>query len=97
MSRAIWSTAFYAAFLLGAVAIAVGVAYLSWWASDPTAPLRHEALIGSGMALTYGLLPGGVAFTLAKWKRSELPHWADRAALILVVAIVVALAITVLF
>jgi len=95
VSRAIWSAAFLVAFLLGGVAITVGIAYFSWWASDPSAPLRHEALIGAGMAPMYGLLPGGVAFALAKWKRSELPKWADPASRILVAVIVIALAISI--
>ena len=96
MSRAIWITAFLVAFLLGVLAISIGVAYLSWWASDPSAPLRHEALIGSAMALTYGLFPVGAAWALARWNRSDLPQWSKPASLILVAVIMVVLATTIL-
>ena len=90
-----WSGIYFVALFLAGASLVAGSAYVAWWAADPSAHLRHEALIGSGMVLIYGLPLGIAAFLLARWRTSFLPRWAIRASLILVAAIIALLAITV--
>ena len=96
MSRVIWSGVFFIALFLAGASLIIGSAYVAWWAADPTAHLRHEALIGSGMALIYGLPVGVAAFLLARWQTGSLPRWAIRASFILVAAIIALLATSVI-
>jgi len=96
MSRVVWSGIFYAALFLAAASLVVGSAYLAWWASDPTAHMRHEALIGSGMALIYGLPVGVAGLVLARWRTDYLPNWAARASATLLAVMIAVLATTVI-
>jgi hypothetical protein len=96
MSRVIWPGIFFATLLLAGGSLVVGAAYLLWWASDPSAHLRHEALIGSAMALGYGLPLAVAALLLARWRPSFLPGWAIRTSVMLLTAIVAVLATSVI-
>jgi hypothetical protein len=91
----IWPGIFFVMVLLAGASLVIGSAYLCWWASDPSAHLRHEALIGSAMALVYGFPLAGGALLLAKWKSNFLPSWAIRSSAILLTAIVAVLATSV--
>jgi hypothetical protein len=88
----VWSGIFFFALFLSGASLVVGSAYLAWWASDPNAHLRHEALIGSAMALIYGLPFVVAAVLLARWRAALLPSWAVRVSFILLSAIIVVLA-----
>ncbi len=81
--------------LLAGASLVTGSAYLLWWASDPSAHLRNEALIGSAMALIYGVPIAVVALLLARWRSTALPTWAMRCSVILLIAIVAVLATSV--
>jgi hypothetical protein len=54
-------------FMLG-----IGIWFQAQWFLDPHNPLRHEALIGVGLAILYGIPFGGGAAGLAWWKGDVL-------------------------
>ena len=84
---------FVAGEIVAWIFLAVALYFVALWAFDRGNDLRHEYLVGAGMAWVYGLPFWLGAPALAAWKRRELSKSQKlRAAVLVGVALLVFLA-----